>query len=249
MKKIILSIVTSLLLFTLTVNASETMYVIKSDGVVSGSAALWKDPGSNVFIDIVNLGEQVTSYGWERGENGKGYNYVSAKSNYSSGFHYGWIETDCLSYGGNIASLCYNCINEVNQIKLFISSGLYLEAIKVCEETLEWHVLSDADITLLNELKTEAANRYRYYLNSNRITGEQAIELIRAEQRERYGGDVDKFNLRYSYYDKGDYYLVCATATSYADGTDKYRVYKEGGRIEFIGSGSSWASDDSEYFV
>ena len=58
MKKIILSIVTSLLLFTLTVNASETMYVIKSDGVVSGSAALWKEPGSNVFIDIVNLGEQ-----------------------------------------------------------------------------------------------------------------------------------------------------------------------------------------------
>ncbi len=149
----------------------------------------------------------------------------------------------------NVASGYYNCIREVDQIKYFIRIGLYLEAIQVCEETLAWHPLSEADISLLNWLKSEAANRYNDYLNSIYITPERAIELIKDEEYKKYNGDVYKFKMRYTCYDKGDYYLVCATATAYADGADKYRVYKSGGRIEFIGSGSSWASDDAEYFM
>lgn len=122
-------------------------------------------------------------------------------------------------------------------------------------------ILSLIDTELLNDTQREQYDKLKRDIDvvvaeikrkqeeEKHITGEKAIELIKAEERKRHGSDIDKLKLKYSYYDKGGYYLVCATATSYADGTDKYRVYKEGGRIEFIGSGSSWASDDSEYFV
>ena len=55
---------------------------------------------------------------------------------------------------------------EVNQIKNFISRGLYLEAIKVCEETLAWHELSQSDKTLLAELKWSAQESYNKYVES-----------------------------------------------------------------------------------
>lgn len=122
-------------------------------------------------------------------------------------------------------------------------------------------MIGSIDISLLNDTQQEQAESLKQQAESalaeerrkreeaNRMTGEKAIELIKAEERKRYGSDVEKFKLKYSYYDKGDYYLVCALVTANANGEDKYRVYKSDGRIEFIGSGSSWAADDAEYFM
>lgn len=58
----------------------------------------------------------------------------------------------------------YDATNEVNQIKDFISRGLYLEAIKVCEETLAWHDLSESDNSLISGLRNDAESRYNTYL-------------------------------------------------------------------------------------
>ncbi len=58
----------------------------------------------------------------------------------------------------------YDATNEVNQIRDFISSGLYLEAIQICEETLAWHDLSESDKSLINGLKNDAESRYNTYL-------------------------------------------------------------------------------------
>lgn len=58
----------------------------------------------------------------------------------------------------------YDATNEVNQIKDFISRGLYLEAIQVCEETMSWHDLSESDKSLINGLKNDAESRYNTYL-------------------------------------------------------------------------------------
>ena len=77
-----------------------------------------------------------------------------------------------------------------------------------------------------------------------RLTGEKAIALVKAKKGN--APEVQHLKFKYSYYDKGTYYLVCATATAYADGTDKYRVYKADSSIEYIGCASDWTGTDAE---
>lgn len=64
------------------------------------------------------------------------------------------------------SSKYYDATNEINQINNFISWGMYLEAIQVCEETLAWHTLSETDKFLINGLKSSAQNQYNTYLNN-----------------------------------------------------------------------------------
>ncbi len=59
-----------------------------------------------------------------------------------------------------------NIINEVNQIKKYINEGLYLEAISLCDSTLNNYTLSPEDVTLLNNLKSNANNSYDSYVDS-----------------------------------------------------------------------------------
>lgn len=61
----------------------------------------------------------------------------------------------------------YDATNEINQIKKFISWGMYLEAIQVCEETLAWHELSESDQFIINGLKSSAQNQYNAYIISS----------------------------------------------------------------------------------
>lgn len=46
-----------------------------------------------------------------------------------------------------------------------------------------------------------------------------------------------------------NYYLVKVTATEYADGQSRYKVYKSGGRIEYIGCASDWTEEGDFYGV
>lgn len=73
----------------------------------------------------------------------------------------------------NISSICKvldkafvyeNITEEINQIKNYIDTGCYIEAIQDCERTLAWHYLSPDDINLLNNYKIDAQNRYNEYL-------------------------------------------------------------------------------------
>lgn len=52
----------------------------------------------------------------------------------------------------------------ITQIRSFIDSGKYLEAIRECEQTKSWHTLSPTDINLLDSLKADAQNKYDAYI-------------------------------------------------------------------------------------
>lgn len=58
----------------------------------------------------------------------------------------------------------YNATNEVNQINSFIASGMYIEAIQLCESTLHSRDLSEDDKALISAYKTQAENLYNTYL-------------------------------------------------------------------------------------
>lgn len=63
-----------------------------------------------------------------------------------------------------------NIANEVNRINSYISRGLYLEAISLCNSTLSNYTLSPDDINLLNNLKNSSESRYNAYLSSSRTS-------------------------------------------------------------------------------
>ena len=57
----------------------------------------------------------------------------------------------------------YNATAEVNQIRSYINRGLYLEAIRDCENTIAWHNLSPDDVSLINDLLWQANMSYSDY--------------------------------------------------------------------------------------
>lgn len=68
------------------------------------------------------------------------------------------------SGNGEISVSDNNIAPEINRINLFIDNGLYLEAIKECDQMQSWDTLSSADIELVSKLRKEAQNRYAEYL-------------------------------------------------------------------------------------
>ena len=85
--------------------------------------------------------------------------YSSAYSSYQEYL----IEKDKLSY--------YNAINELNQAKYYINSGMYLEALHICETMLNLYSLSEEDIENFKSLYNTAHICYNSYLNNmNTIT-------------------------------------------------------------------------------
>lgn len=58
----------------------------------------------------------------------------------------------------------YNAVNEVQKIQSYINQGLYLEAINLCDYTMENHILSFSDRDLLYELKKESQEKYDLYI-------------------------------------------------------------------------------------
>lgn len=82
-----------------------------------------------------------------------------------SGYTVSWDDRNRVVVIGETNNISYyDATNEVNQIKSFIRSGLYLEAMENCQQTLDWHNLSDEDIQILNSLYDEANNKYADYL-------------------------------------------------------------------------------------
>jgi hypothetical protein len=59
---------------------------------------------------------------------------------------------------------------EVNQIRGYIDSGLYLEAMRDSQQTKAWHRLSEADIQLMDSYYNEALTKYNEYVESLSIT-------------------------------------------------------------------------------
>lgn len=76
------------------------------------------------------------------------------------------IIDDLYSRANTILTVGYaDILANVNQINYFIKNGMYLEAIRECEQTKEWNILSPADITLLDDLKNTAQARYDAYID------------------------------------------------------------------------------------
>lgn len=133
----------------------------------------------------------------------------------------------------------------------YFNRGLYYEA----RDEFQW--FCDANWGAMNPGQRQYAldylggaqanvQKWEQYLRQEDqgLTGEQAIGMIRnliGEYEDSFCGYV------YSCYDKGSYYLVNAAATQNVDGISKYRVYKNSRRIEYIGSGSEWDADASEF--
>ncbi len=69
-------------------------------------------------------------------------------------------------YVNGIDMYYYNASAEINQIKSFVNRGLYLEAMRDCENTADWHYLSPNDIAILNDLYDTANSKYSAYRNS-----------------------------------------------------------------------------------
>lgn len=86
--------------------------------------------------------------------------------------------------------------------------------------------------------------------DSPSLTGNEAIELVKKELNK---GEVisldfiEKLKLKYSFADRGTYYIVNATATAYADGTIKYKVYKSNKTLEYLGQGSDWSWSEYDF--
>lgn len=59
---------------------------------------------------------------------------------------------------------------EVNQIRGYIDSGLYLEAMRDSQQTKAWHRLSEDDIYLMDSYYNEALTKYNEYVESVTIT-------------------------------------------------------------------------------
>ncbi len=130
-------------------------------------------------------------------------------------------------------------LNKLNNAQTSYNNGSYTTA-KSTLNTIDSSLLSADQQTQYQQLVT---NTDAKIAEANRITAAKAIELVKQNQSAE---SKARFNYAYTYYDKGTYYLVCAAVTQNADGTDKYRVYKDGGRVVFIGSGSDWSGTDSE---
>lgn len=134
----------------------------------------------------------------------------------------------------------------------YYSNGMYYEA----RDEFQW--FCDANWGAMNPGQQQYAldyldgakaniQKWEQYLQSRAqaLTGEQAINLI----KDIIGSyDNEFYAYRYNCYDKGSYYLVNATVGRYANGTAKYRVYKDSQYVEFIDVGSSWAANASESF-
>lgn len=76
-----------------------------------------------------------------------------------------------------------NMLPNINQIKSMIGKGLYLEAIRECNNALNWHTVSDADKKTIQDLRAEAQQKYNNYLakqksaNNNSNTASSSVEF------------------------------------------------------------------------
>ena len=61
-----------------------------------------------------------------------------------------------------------NVLPQVEQIKLYIEKGLYLEAIDLCNSTAKAYNLSPEDISIIKNLKIDAVSEYNTYLESSK---------------------------------------------------------------------------------
>lgn len=109
----------------------------------------------------------------------------------------------------------------INQIRDFINSGLYLEAVKECEQTAAWHMLSAADISLLDSLKTEAQNRYdEYVAGQKEISIEKAITIAKKAAYDKYEYNKDILSLN-KLSDEFTYYWI-SLGIQYGDDYDDF---------------------------
>ncbi len=129
----------------------------------------------------------------------------------------------------------------------YFNKGLYYEA----NDEFNWfkeynyYSLNSGQRKYLDDYISGTRNRIRQWEESQRNAvknGTQAIEIIKGIE----GARNQLYGLKYSYFDKGSYYLVVAQTTRAADGASKYRVYKESGKIVKVGESSSWLAEDSE---
>ena len=133
----------------------------------------------------------------------------------------------------------------------YFNRGMYYEA----RDEFQW--FCDANWGAMNPGQQQYAldylggakanvQKWEQYLRQREqsLTRDEAIEMI----RNLIGAyENSLFGYVYSCYDKDSYYLVNASVTQNADGISKYRVYKNSKRIEYIGSGSEWDADASEF--
>lgn len=73
----------------------------------------------------------------------------------------------------------YNAINEYNQIWNYINNGLYLEAIRDSQRTMDWHYLSPDDIQIFTGFMNEAKYKYEMY-----TSGETTYDNISQELKQ-----------------------------------------------------------------
>lgn len=73
----------------------------------------------------------------------------------------------------------------INQIKSYIDSGMYLEAIQECEKTEKEHKISQEDIDLIGELKNDAQWRYNEYIKQEKENNKNK-EVTDSQKREMF---------------------------------------------------------------
>lgn len=112
----------------------------------------------------------------------------------------------------------------INQIKSYIDSGMYIEAIQECEKTEKEHKISQEDIDLLGELKNDAQWRYNEYIKQEKESNKNK-EVTDSQKREMF--DTIKSYVSSS--------LRSPSTAIWPDYTKTSYFYNENGHIVAVG--------------
>lgn len=127
-----------------------------------------------------------------------------------------------------IALSYYNALNQVEKTKEYINSGLYLEAVTLCDEMLNNYNLSPDDVAVFEALKQIAQSKYDEYL----ADAKKWTHYYYADWCLGYTGSVysplRSFN--------ADYYFQC-----YGAGNSRINIHSY--RIGTIGDGGTLTSN------
>ena len=121
----------------------------------------------------------------------------------------------------------YNAIDEYNQIWNYMNHGLYLEAMRDSQHTLDWHYLSPEDVEIFTSFRDEAAYRYNLYINGTWNYDNVNAEIRQIRSFISRGLYIEAMNMCEQ--TKDWHYLSHTDAATvqdlYNDAFDKYQIY------------------------